>query len=242
MVGMIVLIFSIMFQIFAFLNVPFFTTIHAYTIGMIFGYYNPLFYLFVVYVGLQMLLGPKVKLPSWIKLTPVTYWIVAILIVFIAASTGYYQSKSKWTEIGPKAWSAMDEWFTEFKGSSWVSPENTNGGCIGAILYCFFTMIASGIGSFIIAIVGLVVAISYIITGSSIGFYRNLLRKRRELLHAAEVAEKEKTVDLTLIPTKKSTDKQKQATQTQEISSLKESEANNQTSDDDFPFEDPFSI
>lgn len=189
-IGTIILILSVTFQLFAFLQVPFFSTIHGYTIGMLLGWYNPFFYFFTAYIGLLMIFGDKVKLPKWIKLNYITYWIVAISITFIGLATGFYQTKDNWTIIGPKAWNTFDTWFSDFRSGgsygAWT-PANTNGGIIGAFLYSVFTMISSGVGSFIFAVGSLALTISYMITGSSIGFYKNLINKRKISLQQKEI-------------------------------------------------------
>ncbi len=177
--GVMLLIIVVSFQIFAFLEVPFITTIHGYTVGMLFGFYNPLFYIFMTYIALLFITNNKLRLPKWLKLKWSTYWIIVLSIVFISASAGYYQVKNGWFSIGADSWLSFDKWFTDFtvNNNAWL-PANTNDGFIGVFLYSFFAMIFSGVGAFIIAILSVLVPVSLLFTGSAWGLYRKIIRKK----------------------------------------------------------------
>lgn len=255
-IGTIILILSVAFQLFAFLQVPFFSTIHGYTVGMLLGWYNPFFYFFVAYLGLVLIFGDKVKPPKWIKLNYVTYWIVAISITFIGLATGYYQTKDNWTVIGPKAWDTFNTWFDDFRdGGSYGAwtPANTNGGVIGVFLYSFFTMISSGIGSFIVAVGSLALTVSYMVTGSSIGFYKNLINKRKIALQQKEIkveGEDEKVATLlTEVKASKLPDIEdpfaspsKPEVAKEKPQNIVKKESVEETKKDEFPFDDPFNV
>ncbi len=177
--GVMLLLTVLSFQIFAFLEVPFLTTIHGYTVGMLFGFYNPLFYFFMAYIALLLITNNKLHLPKWIKFKWSTYWIIVISIVFISASTGYYQVKNGWLSIGSDSWLAFDKWFIDFtlKNNAWF-PVNTNGGFIGVFLYSFFAMMFTGIGALVIAILSILVPVSLLWTGSILGLHRKIRRKK----------------------------------------------------------------
>ena len=57
MVATIYLIIISTMQVFAFLRMPVLTTMHAYTIGMLVGYYNPLVYLCLAFLCLKIMVG-----------------------------------------------------------------------------------------------------------------------------------------------------------------------------------------
>lgn len=179
MLGMIILIVAILLQIFAWLKVPVLSSIHGYTIGMLFGLYNPLFYSFVIYMSIKMIAPNLIKKPSWLKISPLKYWFIAISIIYVGTSLGFYQSKLGYTKFGGTAWKSFSSWFDEFTSSSsaWA-PKNTNGGLIGAFLYSMTSMMFTGIGSIIIAITALLLSISLIITGTSIGLYKEVIKKK----------------------------------------------------------------
>lgn len=189
MIGMILLIVTVVFQIFAFLEVPFMTTIHAYTIGMLFGFYNPFFYLFLVYISLVMIFGEKMKLPKWVKLTKFTYWVVAVSIIFIGASTGYYQSLNGWTSIGVEPWGSFGEWFDKFTDGPWWAPAQTDGGLVGVTLYTLFASATSGIGALVVAVGTLFITISLIVSGSFIGLFKQLNDMRKKTLESKEMSD-----------------------------------------------------
>lgn len=252
MVGMILLVVTVVLQIFAFLQVPFMSTINAYTIGLLLGFYNPLFYLFVAYISLVMIFGEKVRLPKWVKLTKLTYWIVAISIVFIGASTGYYQTVSDgWTAIGAEPWGSFNVWFDKFTSQPWWAPAQTDGGVIGVFLYSLFASATSGIGALIIAIAALVLTVSLVASGSFIGLYKQIHEKRKKTLESTEVHDDllpEKKEDKKIEPIEIKQDKPIESVvippkPTPKVEIKKEPEvkpAVKQVDANDFPFEDPF--
>lgn len=196
MVSMILLLIVISIMIFSFLSIPFLSSIGGYTVNMLLGWYSPFFYLFVIYLLLKKMFKEKIKFPKWVKLNNITYWIVVISIVFIATSTGYYQSKSGFASIGSKPWHAVNEWFDSFTDNQTVSawtPKNVNGGFIGVFLYSLIASMVSGIGAFIVALLTLALSVSFIITGSSIGFYKNLVSKKRTTLKNKEIINKKQS-------------------------------------------------
>ena len=180
MIGVILLIIISAFQIFAFLNVPVLTTIHAYTAGMLFGVYNPLFYAYAAYLSIIMIFGDKVAMPTWIKLGRVSYWFVAVAVIFIGSSSGYIQNTitDGWTGIGVKSLSAMSKWFEIFTSGNVWFPSNINGGLLGWFLFSITSAGLSGIGSLIFAVMCLVVSVSLLVTGTWIGFYKTLIKRK----------------------------------------------------------------
>ena len=192
MIGTISLIVTFCLLVFSFVKVPFLSSINGYTVGMLLGVFSPLFYIFVIYKSLIYMFDKKIKLPKWIKLTDVTYWIVVISIVFISSATGFYQAKNGYTSFGIKTWHSFDGWYKEFTGSETVSawtPNNTIGGVIGVFLYSLSSMLLSGIGSLILAIVMLVISFSILVSGSFIGFYTDLIKRKKTKLNDKEIKE-----------------------------------------------------
>ncbi|MCK5946026.1 MAG: hypothetical protein KAG04_02010 [Mycoplasmataceae bacterium] len=235
MIGVILLILAVSMQVFAFLNVPFFTTIHSYTIGMLLGAYNPLFYGYIIYISLLMVFKDKVVLPSWIKLTKWTYLFVAISIVFIGSSTGDLQSQIDhgWTVIGGDAFKQFPNWYKEFtEGQSAWYPHNINGGLLGVFLFSITAMVSSGIGAFIISIVLLVLSISVMATGTIVGLYKGMIKKRNLDLKKHRISEDKKvSFDRLEVTTREDfVEKPKE-----EVKKQKKEEPN-----DVLPFDDPF--
>lgn len=225
MIGTIVLILSVVMLIFSFVKVPFLSSINGYTIGMLLGFYSPFFYFFVIYKSLILIFGDRVKLPTWVKLNNITYWVVAISIVFIGASMGFYQSKNGFTSFGTKTWGSFNNWFdqfTDYKHESAWTPNNTNGGLVGVFLYSFVAMALSGIGALVVSIAVLVIVVSFLVTGSSIGLYRDLMKKRKVDLRDKEIKDNVKT--------------DKKEFDVIEINEDKKNKKNNNP----LPFDDPF--
>ena len=220
MIATIILIITVAMQIFAFLPVPGPTTIHKYTVGMILGWYHPLFYGYIIFLCLIIIFNLKPKAPSWMKISTFSYFFIAISIIFIIGSTGYFQSKGNWTEIGAKPWHAMNDWWDSFKDSdnAWI-PSATNGGVIGSFMYSFFAMMFSGIGAFIFSIILLVLSISLLVSGTLVGLYKDILKKKK-MDTTKEKKDNEKKVEFAEIEIKKE-DKPKEDVEI-------------------FPFDDPF--
>ena len=218
MIAVIILILTVAMQIFAFLPVPGVTTIHKYTVGMLMGWYHPLFYGFIIFRCVIFIFNVKPKLPSWFKFSLFTYVFLSISIIFIIVSTGYFQSKGSWTEIGGGSWHAMNNWWDSFRdsGDAWI-PSATNGGVIGAFMYSMFAMITSGIGAFIFSIILLILSISLLVSGSLIGLYKDLLKKKK-------------------MDTQKIEDDKENKTNISNIDTTTENKE-----DEIFPFDDPFS-
>ena len=196
MIGTIILLISAAFQIFAFLKVPVISTIHGYTIGMLFGFYNPVFYLFIIYKSSLIIFESKINLPKWVKLSNFSYWFLSISIIFIGTSLFYYQNIVGYTSIGTAPWGSFKSWFNNFTSTTAWAPENTNGGIIGAFMYSFFSMCVSGVGTLIIAILSLITSISVLVTGTFFGLYKNMLNRQKVTLKQKEIeAENELHVD-----------------------------------------------
>ena len=235
MLGIFLLVITSAMQIFAFLKVPVFTTLHSYTIGMLLGSYNPFFYAFLIYVSLTMILSDKVTLPAWIKFSKLSYLFLAIAITFIGSSSGYFQSKlfNGWTTIGGDPWKLFPKWFDMFtKAQSAWYPENINGGLIGVFLFSFSAMITSGIGALIVAIILVIISTSVLATGTGVGLYKGLLKKRSLDLKKIR-SDEEKRVDY----------KRLEVTTREDFVEKEESEEEiekKESKKEDLPFEDPF--
>lgn len=236
MIGTILLLVIVALQVFAFLRVPVLSTIHAYTVGMVFGWYNPLFYIFVAYFALRMMFGDKVALPKWLKLNRFTYWFVAISLIFVSVTLifPYYQAKihNGFTMWGSEPWNlAFPKWFADFTDKSAWAPANTNGGLVGVFLFALSASLTSGIGAMFISIILLALSVSIVISGSFIGFYKNMMHKRtNDLKQSEEMAKNDMPLDdmAKKLPEDKSSQVVEKAQKTEE------------NQDDDFPFEDPF--
>lgn len=242
MIGTIMLVSTVILIIFSFVKVPVISSINGYTVGMLLGFYSPLFYLYVIYKSCVMIFEDRIKLPTWIKMTNRSYWFVVISIVFISTSLGYYQSKEGFTDIGTKTWHSFNVWFDAFtengKGSAWT-PANTNGGVIGAFLYSFTAMMLSGIGSLILAIISLITSASILITGTGFGIYK-YKRKKKETQLVSDEERKHEPVEA------QPEAKQKEVKQTsEEFPFIDEFDDDKpvvkpENNINDLPFDDPF--
>ncbi len=227
-IGMIILIIAVTLQIFAFLEIPVLSSIHAYTVGMIFGIFNPFFYLFVIFHAILMIFPNKWSLPKWFKLTNFSYWFIAFSVILTTQSIQVWFKHPNLDTLGSKAWSIAfkDEWWVQFSKSRPISghwaPMNYYGGIIGFSLWSFFAMFSTPIGALSISVILLIVSVSFLITGTSIGLYR-----KKQNLHRQTLKEKEIFGD-ELLEIK---EENEPITNTEQLQN---------TSELDLPFEDPF--
>lgn len=231
--GMILLSIISSMMVFNFLEVPFVSSIPRYTVGMMMGFYSPIFYAYFIYVSLVMIFGESIRLPKWVKLNNATYWIVGISIIFIGTSLFYYQSKTSFTDIGAKPWRTFNTWFNDFQDSksAWA-PKNTNGGVIGVFLYSLFASMSSGIGAIIISCLALGVSISIILTGSFFGLYKTMISRKKVDTKQKEIrAEKEINIE-------QYKDMAKTADNADDID--EEENFKNNDEETSLPFEDPY--
>ncbi|MCR8613007.1 MAG: DNA translocase FtsK [Mycoplasma sp.] len=190
--GIIILSVSILFQVFAFVRVPFLTTIHSYTIGMLFGVFNPLFYLYCAYIGLTMIFsGVRNIIPNWLKLTRWSYIFVSISLIYTIVTWFHYSSVQGTFAIGTKPWGSFNDWFKTFEKEP-AYPANVWGGIVGAFMYSFTSMFLSSFGSGILASVLFAASISLFVTGTFSGFYKQLLNKQWRASHFSKDALKKK--------------------------------------------------
>ena len=231
--GMILLIVAVSLQIFAFLEVPFLSSIHAYTVGMLFGVFNPFFYLFVCFHAIKMILPSKWNLPKWFKLTTFNYWFIALSIIFTVHAWGafpkeHFREKGNLNTFGVNAWdrAIRQDWWEHFKDAGkndmYWKPNSTWGGLVGYSIWAFFAMFSSPIGAGIIAAILLIFSVSFLVTGSMFGLYKFNKNKKRQILKEKEAHGAE------LIEVK---EEQEPITKTEHLTN---------TSEFDLPFDDPF--
>ncbi len=225
--GMVVLIIAVTLQILAFLEVPFLSSIHSFTIGMLFGWFNPFFYCFFIFHALKMLLPNKLTPPKWFKLTNTTYWFMALSIIFTAHAWVIFPKAHRGLPFGFEPWKiGFNEWWVNFKkihahGSHW-NPNSRAGGLIGYFIWSTFTMFSTPIGSGIIATLLLMASVSFLITGTMVGLYNFKNALKRQALKEKK-ATKEELVEIQ--------EEQEPITKTEELTN---------TSEFELPFEDPF--
>ena len=237
MLGTILLLIITLLQVVAWLKIPFLTSIHSYTIGMIFGIYNPIFYIYIAYKALKLILE-DIKLPSFIKLNSVTYWFVGISLIFLSVSSSFWQERisNGWTSFGSTQWKTLELWFKDFTSDPSWAPLNTNGGVIGSLLYSIAASATTGIGALTISICLTTISISFLITGSWIGLYKEIKNKTKkigtknrneEILNETRKLVKKQSLEHTKAKIEK--------TQAISLSSPTKEVLNN-----DLPFDDPF--
>ena len=169
--AMISLVISSLFLVFGFIRVPVVTYIHAYTIGLLLGYYSPLFYGYIIVVSLYVMIPGAFKKIEKYKIDLKAYLVISFTIVWLGTNTYYYQYHEGWTTIGSKSFDSFKRWEEVFTRGPWWAPENTNGGILGASIYGYVSMLVSGIGTAILSLPLLLISISLFATNTWVGLY-----------------------------------------------------------------------
>ena len=180
-IGLILGLITILFFIFSFLKMPFFSSAPDYTLGMLLGYHSILVYLYLIFISARMVFGDKIKIPKWIKLDNKTYLLLSLSIIFISTSTGYYQGHTNsWTKIGHAPTKSVSYWWTEVftQGGTWT-PNNSNGGFLGAFYYLVVGGVLSGGGALAISLSLFFFAIYSLLFESIKGIYKKNISKRK---------------------------------------------------------------
>lgn len=199
-------------QVFAFLEFPILTTMHAYTVGLFFGIYNPFFY-FYLFLKSFILVFPKQNKKILVKkMTSCIYWAL-VFAILLTGSTVFYFYKFKDLEgFGKTPWKSFDYWFTSFKSNTPLIPPNTHGGILGTFLFSVFSSFLSPIGTIIFGVILIIFTIV-------VGFRKQIKDSIKKML---ESKKEEKISDSNSpSPTNKQT-------------------LNKSTQKQPLPFEDPF--
>ena len=203
--GLILGSVSIVIFVFSFLKLPVISSINAYTLGMLLGWHSAFVYAYLFYVSANMLFDNKLKVPSWFKLNNKTYLFIALSVIFISVSSGYYQTHTNsWTKLGSAPVQSVSYWWNDVftnSNSAW-KPKISNGGVLGAVFYLVTASASTGIGALTIAIILLTCSISVLATGTISGLYKNINAKRKAVNAIKNIKEikikpaKIKTIDL----------------------------------------------
>ena len=171
--GLLIFLGSLTLLVFSFIKVPFLTTIHSYTVGLMLGRFSPFFYAYYIYIGALIFTNYKFEMPKWKSMTKYSYWFLVLSIAFVATTF----ASSNYKVVGYKAFNEFTEWFNEFTDSSgkWYLPKDTIGGVLGVFMYSVVSMVLSGIGSIIVSISLIIAAGSMLLTGTAFGLYINLI-------------------------------------------------------------------
>lgn len=174
-IGASISIVSIIFLIFSFVPVPVLTTIHAYTVGALFGFFSPLFYFLTFSYGVIFLLEGKIS--TWIKIRYLFVWYFLFsVVIFLVGSSSYYLvniEKNAFLKFGAEIWTkSYNNWWITFSNNSGafnpVTPDTLTPGIIGFLFFDIFASAGTIILSFVVASVIFSMGIFYLIFGSPI--------------------------------------------------------------------------
>ncbi|MCP4336421.1 MAG: hypothetical protein GY679_01060 [Mycoplasma sp.] len=186
-IGTFILIVSLLMFIFSVPEVKLLSSIPRYSIGMFFGAFSPAVYAFFSWISIKMIFPEKLKLPKWLKINLLTYWIILLSAMLIAQAWGWASTRTNIVKpglIGSEPWEvSFKDWFKTFsknKTATWFPSEyECWGGIVGSFIWSITTTALTPIGSGILGIFALASSISLILTGSFIGLFKNIIAKRK---------------------------------------------------------------
>lgn len=186
-IAIIIAFIAITLQVAEFTKTPVLYTIHAYTIGILFGQYSAFFYFYCLLISITILVKP-IRFLKFIQLTQWSYWLFSLSLMTALVTWFYYVNNLSLNgnSIGTGAWrQSFGLWwhnFTNLKTHSIWYPSTPDAGIIGALLYSslafFSTTVVTAISYSIMACL----AFSVMITGTWIGLYKNILKYKKRFL------------------------------------------------------------
>lgn len=145
----ILILFLCFFITISFLNIKWLTTLHSYTINILFGMFSILFYVFLLLFCLKKLFNLK-NTYSLNNIFHFSLWRLAIFFlgVLIFGSTIYFVAIKIYDYSFKNAFKVLfNSWFNTFKnGKNVYLPYKYNAGIIGTFLYGIISMVGKKTG------------------------------------------------------------------------------------------------
>ena len=145
----ILILFLCFFITISFLNIKWLTTLHSYTINILFGMFSILFYVFLLLFCLKKLFNLK-NTYSLNNIFHFSLWRLAIFFlgILIFGSTIYFVAIKIYDYSFKNAFKVLfNSWFNTFKnGKNVYLPYKYNAGIIGTFLYGIISMVGKKTG------------------------------------------------------------------------------------------------
>ena len=145
----ILILFLCFFITISFLNIKWLTTLHSYTINILFGMFSILFYVFLLLFFLKKLFNLK-NTYSLNNIFHFSLWRLAIFFlgILIFGSTIYFVAIKIYDYSFKNAFKVLfNSWFNTFKnGKNVYLPYKYNAGIIGTFLYGIISMVGKKTG------------------------------------------------------------------------------------------------
>lgn len=145
----ILILFLCFFITISFLNIKWLTTLHSYTINILFGMFSILFYVFLLLFCLKKLLNLK-NTYSLNNIFHFSLWRLAVFFlgILIFGSTIYFVAIKIYDYSFKNAFKVLfNSWFNTFKnGKNVYLPYKYNAGIIGTFLYGIISMVGKKTG------------------------------------------------------------------------------------------------
>lgn len=211
-IGIILSVLFVFLFVVSLVDIPIFTTIHAYTFGFLFGYYCYFVYIAMIFQGLILSFDLDVLITRFfvkkINKTLFFNWITYCIFVFgialiIESSIAFSNNEKVFNGINSFE-SYYRNWWESFRSSEDpVLPNTLNGGVVLIFFVALFSSIAGNIMTIIIGILLLLFFIYYMLFGSPFKMIKknnkqHKLRKMEEQEYETKILDlsyESKTID-----------------------------------------------
>lgn len=193
-IGMLVLVLFTFLFVVSLVDIPIFTTIHAYTFGFLFGYYSYFIYVALIFQGLVLVFNLDFLITKFFvkKLNRTFYfnWMSYCILVFgialIIESSIFFMSNGKIFNGIASFEYYYDIWWNSFRSSNNPALPNTlNGGVVFIFFIALFSSIAGNIMTILVGSCLVLFCIYYFLCGSPFN-----LTKKENKNHKIEKKEK----------------------------------------------------
>lgn len=172
-IGMIMIALFVLLFIFSFITIPGFSTIHAYTFGMLFGYYSYFFYIGFIILGLCLLFQIDIKIDKFIAskyshkiyFSWISYILLALGVALITESILILVKNNG--NAFPKEGAfgkVIGDWWSTFtnKGDPNKAAQPNVLTSSGFVISLFMALVVSWSGCYVSIIIGILLVIYFI--------------------------------------------------------------------------------
>ncbi|MGL4343470.1 MAG: hypothetical protein ACRCRZ_02815 [Metamycoplasmataceae bacterium] len=237
------ILFSFLF-ILCFVQLPYLTTIHSYTIGYLFGNYSYFIYLVFIFKSLDLIFNINIHIQKYLKkyfkkinfhFTTINFIILILGIAFISEGIYNWVNISQ-QQVGIEIWEInFNNWWNNFISSKNVLLPNFKNQ--GVMIIFLVTLFSFWSGFLVVILVG-VALVSYSIFSFLNG---SLIEKIKQLIKGKENKKREKQEHLEKIVDLGFEDKNPILNEKETKKMVKEKEIEKFDKTEIFPFDDPFS-
>ncbi|AXE61086.1 hypothetical protein DA803_03250 [[Mycoplasma] phocae] len=198
-----VIIITTLFIIISYINIKGLSTIHSYTVNVIFGFYSPLFYCLIIFIAIYKLFNLEKTFKFSVfhfSLGRMTSWYLALIaltsmIFYTIEFVGISFDGSDALKVSFK------RWFELFKGRSEIKdpalPNLYTPGFLGTFIFALFSLFGQKAGiaiGFTTSIIFIGASIPFFFISDKVLLKISFSRKKREKIRKALIESKSKNI------------------------------------------------